>query len=173
MIMEKTDQLLEVVKNAIRVENDGYQFYRVAEEKTKDPKGKEVFSSLAKDETNHMQILKSLYQSIKEKGEYKFDEVKDMKHILETTSESPIFSKEFKQRMEQAQFEMTALSIGILLEKNSIEFYKKAAQDSENKDVAMLFNYLAGWEGEHLRALVQQQKFLQEDYWTEARFYPF
>jgi rubrerythrin len=171
--MEKSEALLEVVKNAIRVENDGYQFYRVAEEQTKDPKGKEVFASLAKDETNHMQILKSMYQSIKEGGEYKFDEIKDMKHILETTSESPIFSKEFKQRVEQAGFEMTALSIGILLEKNSIEFYRKSAQESEDKDVRMLFDYLADWEGEHLRALVQQQKFLQEDYWTEARFYPF
>jgi rubrerythrin len=172
-MMEKADQLLKVVKNAIRVENDGYQFYRLAEEKTKDSKGKEVFSSLAKDETNHMQILKSLYQNIKEKGEYKFDEHQDMKHILETTSESPIFSKEFKERVQQAQFEMTALSIGILLEKNSIEFYKKAAKESEDKEVKMLFDYLADWEGEHLRALVQQQKFLQEDYWTEARFYPF
>ncbi len=171
--MEKNEQLLGVVKNAIRVENDGYQFYRLAEEKTEDPKGKEIFASLAKDETNHMQILKSLYQSIKEKGEFKFDEVKDIKHILETTSESPIFSKEFKQRMNQAHLEMAALSIGILLEKNSIEFYKKSAQETEGKDVKMLFNYLADWEGEHLRALVNQQKFLQEDYWTEARFYPF
>ena len=171
--MQKTDQLLEVVKNAIRVENDGYQFYRVAEEKTEDPKGKDFFASLAKDETNHMQILKSLYESIKEKGEYKFDEVKDMKQILETASKSPIFSKEFKQRVEEVQFEMAALSVGILLEKNSIEFYKKSAQESEGKDVKTLFSYLADWEGEHLRALVQQQKFLQEDYWTEARFYPF
>jgi rubrerythrin len=171
--MEKTDQLMEVVKDAIRVENDGYQFYRVAEEKIEDPKGKEVFASLAKDETNHMQILKSLYQSIKEKGEYKFDEIKDIKHILETTSESPIFSKEFKERVEQVQFEMAAFSVGILLEKNSIEFYTKSAQQSKDKDVKMLFNYLADWEGEHLRALVQQQKFLQQDYWTEARFYPF
>jgi len=173
MVMEKKERLLEVVKNAIRVENDGYQFYRLAEEKTRDIKGKEVFASLARDETNHMQILKSLYQNVKEKGEYKFDEIKDMKHILETTSESPIFSKEFKQRLSQAHFEMTALSIGILLEKNSIQFYKKSARESEDPEVRMLFNYLADWEGEHLRALVNQQKFLQEDYWTEARFYPF
>lgn len=171
--MGKNEQLLEVVKNAIRVENDGYQFYRLAEEKIEDAKGKEVFASLAKDETNHMEILKSLYQKIKEKGEFKFDQVKDMKHILETTSESPIFSKEFKQRMNQAHFEMTALSIGILLEKNSIDFYKKSAQATDDEDVKMLFNYLADWEGEHLRALVNQQKFLQEDYWSEARFYPF
>ncbi len=171
--MEKANQLLEMVKGAMRVENDGYQLYRVAEEKTEDPKGKDFFASLAKDEANHMQILKSLYESIKEKGEYKFDEIKDMKHILETASESPIFSKEFKQRVEQAQFEMAALSVGILLEKNSIEFYKKSAQESEEGDVKMLFSYLADWEGEHLRALVQQQKFLQDDYWTEARFYPF
>lgn len=171
--MEKQNRLLEIVKNAIRVENDGYQFYRLAEEKTTDPKGKEVFSSLAKDETNHMQILKSLYQRVKEEKEFKFDEVRDMKHILETTSESPVFSEEFKERLKQSQFEMSALSIGILLEKDAIEFYKKSAQEAEEQDIKMLFNYLAEWEGEHLRALVNQQKLLQEDYWTEARFYPF
>ncbi len=171
--MEKQERLFQIVKDAIRVENDGYQFYRMAEEKTTDPKGKEVFASLAKDETNHMQILKSLYQKVKEDKQFKFDEVKDMKHILETTSESPIFSEAFKGRLGQSHFEMSALSIGILLEKNSIDFYKRSAQESEESDIKQLFVYLADWEGEHLRALVKQQKLLQEDYWTEARFYPF
>jgi rubrerythrin len=171
--MDKKEQLLKIVKNAIRVEYDGYQFYRLAEEKTSDAKGKEIFASLAKDETNHMQILKGLYQSVKEEGEFRFDEVKEIKSILETTSESPIFSKEFKARLDNSHFEMTALSVGILLEKNAIEFYKRSAEETEKEDVKKLFNYLAEWEGEHLRALVNQQKFLQEDYWTEARFYPF
>jgi rubrerythrin len=171
--MEKQERLFQIVKDAIRVENDGYQFYRMAEEKTTDPKGKEVFASLARDETNHMQILKSLYQKVKEDKQFKFDEVKDMKHILETTSESPIFSETFKGRLSQSHFEMSALSIGILLEKNSIDFYKRSAQQSEESDIKQLFAYLADWEGEHLRALVTQQKLLQEDYWTEARFYPF
>jgi len=128
---------------------------------------------LAKDETNHMQILKGLYQSVKEEEEFKFDQVKEITSILQTTSESPIFSKEFKDRLDKSQFEMTALSVGILLEKNSIDFYKRSALETEEKDVKMLFTYLADWEGEHLRALVNQQKYLQEDYWTEARFYPF
>jgi rubrerythrin len=171
--MEKQEKLLQIVKDAIRVENDGYRFYRLVEEKTADPKGKEVFASLAKDETNHMQILKNLYQSIKQDKELKLDELKDMKHILETTSESPIFSEAFKTRLNQSHFEMTALSIGILLEKNSIEFYKKFAEEAESQDVKQLFDYLSEWEGEHLRALVKQQQLLQEDYWTEARFSPF
>lgn len=171
--MDRKQELLEMVKKAIRVEYDGYQFYRLAEEKTSDAKGKEVFASLARDETNHMQILKGLYQSVKEEGKFKFDEVKEIKQILESTSESPIFSKEFKGRLDKSHFEMAALSVGILLEKNSIDFYKKSAQEIEEKDVKMLFAYLADWEGEHLRALVKQQRLLQEDYWTEARFYPF
>jgi rubrerythrin len=171
--MEKQERLFQIVKDAIRVENDGYQFYRMAEDKTTDPKGKEVFASLARDESNHMQILKSLYQKVKEDKQFKFDEIKDMKHILETTSESPIFSEAFKGRLDQSHFEMSALSIGILLEKNSIDFYKRSAQEAEESDIKQLFAYLADWEGEHLRALVKQQKLLQEDYWTEARFYPF
>jgi rubrerythrin len=171
--MEKQEKLLKIVKNAIRVENDGYHFYRLVEEKTTDPKGKEVFASLAKDETNHMQILKNLYQSVKHDEQFKFDELKEMKQILETTSESPIFSEAFKARLSQSHFEMTALSIGILLEKNSIEFYKKSAKEAEEQDIKQLFDYLADWEGEHLRALIKQQQLLQEDYWTEARFSPF
>ena len=43
----------------------------------------------------------------------------------------------------------------------------------DDLDAKALFNYLADWEGEHLKVLVNQQKTLQEDFWTEARFYPF
>jgi rubrerythrin len=69
-------------------------------------------------------------------------------------------------------FEMSALSIGALLEKNSIEYYRKYAEQSENEEVKKLFSYLIEWEQEHLKALIAQQKYLKEEYWEGARFFP-
>lgn len=46
------------LKMAIRVEQSGYRFYRRAAEETKEPKGKELFNSLALDEEAHESILR-------------------------------------------------------------------------------------------------------------------
>jgi rubrerythrin len=67
---------------------------------------------------------------------------------------------------------MSALSIGALLEKNSIEYYRKYAEQSENEEVKKLFSYLIEWEQGHLKALITQQKYLKEAYWENARFFP-
>jgi len=93
---------------------------------------------------------------------------------LDTVSSYPIFSETFRAKLLKEQsFEMSALSIGIMLEQNSIDFYRNSAEQIEDLDAKALFNFLAEWEGEHLKALVNQQRVLQEDFWTEARFYPF
>ena len=68
---------------------------------------------------------------------------------------------------------MSALSIGIMLEQNSIDFYRNSAEQIADLDAKALFVYLAQWEGEHLKVLVNQQRVLQEEFWSEARFYPF
>ncbi len=50
---------VEALKIAIRVEQSGYRFYRRAAEETEDPKGKELFNSLANDEEAHESIVRA------------------------------------------------------------------------------------------------------------------
>ncbi|HVP35651.1 MAG TPA: hypothetical protein VMT04_01515, partial [Terriglobales bacterium] len=92
--------------------------------------------------------------------------------FFKSESPSPIFSEDFKKRIKDMHFEMSALSIGALLEKNSIEFYRKAGEQSDDKEVKDLFSYLVGWEQEHLKVLITQQQYLKEAYWQDARFFP-
>ncbi|HEX9916432.1 MAG TPA: ferritin family protein [candidate division Zixibacteria bacterium] len=170
--MQKED-VLEILKRGIKTEIDGFQLYKMASEKTKDPKAKDVFKLLAEDELKHEKMLREQYKKFKENGKFKFEK-KDKGSKLDTVSSYPIFSENFRGKLLKEQsFEMSALSIGIMLEQNSIDFYKNSSEKIGDLDAKALFNFLAEWEGEHLKALVNQQRVLQEDFWTEARFYPF
>ena len=163
-------KLLEILAYAMQVEIDGYHFYKLASENTTDKKGKEVFLSLAEDEKTHYQILKGQYEKVRKTGGL---EIKDKKvEFFKSEIPSPIFSEDFKKRIKDIHFEMSALSIGALLEKNSIEYYRKSAKESKNDEVEKLFTYLLEWEEEHLKALITQQKYLKESFWEDARFFP-
>jgi rubrerythrin len=171
--MSDQTSLAQILKDAIRFESDGYHFYKMAADQTADPKGKEMLESLASDEIKHMKALKEQYRLYKEQGKFDWDEGKlKMKIAFDPSSTSPIFSEEFKNKISESHFEMTALSVGIMLEQNSIDFYNKSAQKTEDPQARALFSFLASWEGQHLRALISQHNYLKEDYWTDARFFP-
>lgn len=171
--MSDKNNLAQILKDAIKVESDGYHFYKMAADKTTDPKGKEMFESLASDEITHMKMLKEQYRIYKEQGKFDWEEEKlKMKTTFDPSSASPIFSQEFKKKINESHFEMMALSIGIMLEQNSIDLYKKSAERAEDPQARTLFSFLANWEGQHLRALISQQNYLKEEYWSDARFFP-
>jgi rubrerythrin len=149
-----------VLKEAIRVESDGYNFYMVAAEKTEDSKGKTVLSSLAQDELDHGSMLKGLYQAIEDKSGYKLERKRLRRKKPKARSKSPIFSVEFKRKVKGGHFALCALRIAQLLEKNSIDFYGKNAKRSKHPELKSLFNFLVEWEKDHLKALVKQENFL-------------
>jgi rubrerythrin len=143
----------------------------MAAEGTSDRKGKEVFKTLADDEKKHFGELQRHYTSIMTQNKWapsiSLGEAKDM-----FSGESPIFSEELKQRVEKSHFEMSALSIGALLESNSIEFYRKMKQEVDDPAARELFGKLENWEKGHLRAITQQLDILKEDYWADQHFAP-
>jgi rubrerythrin len=159
-MLEKTAQLLKVLQEAIRVENDGYNFYMVAAEKIEDPKGKTVLSSLAQDELDHGSMLKGLYRAIEDKSGYKLERKRLRRKKPKARSKSPIFSVKFKRKVKEGHFALCALRIAQLLEKNSIDFYSKNAKRSKHPELKSLFNFLVEWEKDHLKALVKQENFL-------------
>ena len=171
--MSDKNNLERILKDAIKVESDGYHFYKMAAEQTADPQGKEMLESLASDEIKHMKALREQYKLYKEQGKFDWNQAKlKMKIPFDPSSASPIFSDEFKKQLGESHFEMTALSIGIMLEQNSIDFYNKSSEGTQDPQAKALFSYLANWEGQHLRALISQYNYLKEDYWSDARFFP-
>ncbi len=159
--LEKGTQLLKVLKEAIKAESDGYYFYQMAEEKSKDPSAKEVFRSMALDELDHGSVLKGLYHALMKKSEFKFDRRRHPRGKFKTGSQKIIFSAKLKNKLKQNNFALSALRIAQMREKDAISFYGRHAKQSKHPELKSLFNFLVEWETDHLWALVRQESILE------------
>lgn len=165
------NKALEGLKVALQTELNGIQFYKLAAEKTTDPKAKEVFKMLANDEINHFNELQKHFKSLLSSNRWAPSvTLKEAQHMFE--GKSPIFSDEFKARIEERHFEVTALSIGALLESNAVDFYRRMKNESEDETARELFERLQTWEKGHLDALSRQLDLIKEEQWQEMHFEP-
>lgn len=159
----------EALQTAIKGEIEGRELYRAAAEKTGDKKAKEVFTMLAQEEQRHLDTL------VKVAEEY--DEGKDISvpdlpaPAFFEDAESPIFSREFKNKV--ADFDMSALSIGIKLELESEKFYRDTAENTKMEQIRNLFTRLADWERGHYNNLQKQIGFLNSYYTNKYSFFRF
>jgi len=165
--MEITEGLLQ----AIQAERHGHSFYMMAAHSTSDPKGRKVFETLAAEEMDHMQFLKKQYDAILKTG--KPDRSLSLGPRLDLSEGFPIFSDSIRSRIGDAHYEMSALSIGVQLEMDAMNFYKDQAAAAADPDIKKFLAELADWESGHYRALLRQQDELKEDYWSDAGFAPF
>ncbi len=171
MDREQQEKIAGGILAAMRTEQEGFHFYSMAANSTKDPKAKDVFETLAQEEAEHLRFLKGQRESILKEGRVDANLILGKPAALE--GENPIFSDGLCKRIEEAHYEMTALSIGIQLELDSEKFYRKQAQETDSPEVSAFFNKLADWESLHYAALLKQHDNMKESYWTEARFAPF
>ncbi len=169
--MDTKDKVLAGLKEAIKAEGDGYNFYMMAAGNSVDPKGKEVFQMLAREELEHVKYLRIQYNSILNNGTPDASVSLPKRAVLD--GESPIFSPAIKSRIKDAHLEMSALSIGIQLELNAINFYREQAEAADDQVITDFYNELVEWESGHYNVLLTQQENLKEDYWDAGGFSPF
>jgi len=167
----ETKRTAEALLNAMRAENEGAHFYTMAARSCEDDKGRDVFTQLAQEERDHFDYLKKQYNYVLETG--RLNEDLALGTPTERPGQSPIFSEALKKRIRDAHFEMTALSVGIQLERDAEAYYRKEAAATSDKVLSGLFNALAEWESGHYHALLRQQDDLKEDYWQANGFAPF
>ncbi len=167
-VANKIEQALE---QAMQAERQGYYFYHMAAAHTPDERGKQVFADLADQERMHFDYLQRQLESFRKTGRpdssLKFEVPRPEK------TDHPIFSEQIKNRIKEAHYEMTALSVGIQLEANSRDFYLQQAEAAGEPELSDFFRKLADWESVHYHLLLEQQQALQQQYWNEARFAPF
>ncbi|MBT9130039.1 MAG: hypothetical protein DDT42_00363 [candidate division WS2 bacterium] len=158
------DILQEIFKTAMEIELTGMSFYNLAAEKSTILQTREVFLSLAKDETQHLSWLVSEAKNYFKSGYYP----------APTAFKSPgTFPEIIPTQSIDADFEISALNIGLLLEKNSIEFYRKALTNSKNESSNTLYLKLISWEEKHFNLLQKELEVIRREYWEKAQFQPF
>jgi len=159
-------ELTGILRDAMAAERDGFTFYSVAAERAEDPGAREAFAKLAADERAHFDALQTGYKALLA------GEPWAPRRWGSEPEASGIFSDDFVRRIAGKHFEMSALSIGILLEKNAYAFYSSRAAEARDEEVARFFRELAEWENGHYQLLLRQDEAVKEAYWSENRFAP-
>jgi rubrerythrin len=62
--MNENSVASEALCQAARLEEDGHKFYTEAAKRTKDPRGREMFLSLADDEKMHLRLVEDQYEAV-------------------------------------------------------------------------------------------------------------
>lgn len=167
--MESKNEMLTALKKAMQGELDSINLYQEAVSKSSDTEVIKFFQERVLEEKRHYNYLLNHYKQINEDAS-----AIDLTIELTTTHPySPIITQEFIARVAKNSFIFSAISTGILLEKNAFDYYQQQAKITENETIKKLYEILAEWEKAHYDDLIKLQKEAEIVYWEINNFEPF
>ncbi|MGQ9860266.1 MAG: ferritin family protein [Thermodesulfobacteriota bacterium] len=163
------DSQLEAIKGAIMLEIHGLRFYQVAADRCTNRVAKELFQDLAQDELSHRAELERQFRHVLEKEKaapMPSAEAKDLRF------KDPVIGADLKELVGDAWFDSAALSIGVMLEKKAMNYYRRRQRSVRDPQLEALFEWLSNWEKSHLNRLMALERAMREEIWNQARFWP-
>jgi rubrerythrin len=151
--MTKISKAVEsVIRDAITLEINGRRFFNHAAEVTHHPRGKKMFLHLAEEEVKHLETFGKLFSEILGGADWK----KEIKPE-DVSGEAPLVEK-LKESMkkEERKGEIEALRIGMELEQNAIDFFQKAAEETDDPVARKMFLEISEEEKFHFDLLQAQ-----------------
>lgn len=168
--MTELDATLMALQMAIQTEIDGHNFYQRFAQQTEDPNARAMFDRLARDEIMHLELLRNTRAMLEESGEWAVYKGID----LEPVGAAPIFSRErVAQNVVAYTSDLSALRVAYLIEKDAVDFYTRAAAQTDDDNGQRMFRDLARMEEGHLRMLEREYEFLKAQFQTTMGFAPF
>lgn len=163
------EQMVLALRNAIMTEIKGQQLYQHAAATTENAAAKLMFDQLAKDEGEHVEILQTQYKHLEQNGSLDLSQVQpgEVDHGAAT-----VIDDEFRKSLGRGKFELAVVGIGCDLENKAIAYYKEQAAATDDADLKQLFTWLAEWEEGHLKQLMDLEKMMQDDFWSDQGFSP-
>lgn len=168
------DKIIEELKRAINTEAEGFSFYEFATGFVKDPKGKGVFESLAKDELDHIRALISLSESIQAKGgwlSYREALKRGKAHGKEKNHIFPSVNR-IKDLLGDNPTDIDALNLGMKIEEKAIEYYTNKLGEAGEEDERSFYASMVGIEKGHLKLLEWEHDYLTKSgFWCDHMEY--
>ena len=157
-----TNTALTALNQAIELEIEGQRFYLKAAERTSNPKGAEIFRSLADDEVIHEHILRRQLEALG-KGEGWVPVLSMVEGLPEGVAEvtsDPTLSlfpegEEMLQKAVQPDAsDLDALLFALQIENKSFNLYRELAQTTDDPNGKRMYEYLADAERGHFEQLM-------------------
>ncbi len=168
--MPELDATLTALQMAIQTEIDGHNFYQRFATQTEDPGAQAMFERLARDEVMHLELLRNTKAMLEESGQWA--EYRGVS--LDIVSGAPIFSDErLKQNIVAHTSDLSALRVAYLIEKDAVEFYTRAARETDDPNGRRMFLDLVRMEQGHLDLLEHEYNSLRAHFQSAMGFAPF
>jgi len=166
----ETNSTLDILKMAILMEKRGVAFYNTVAAQTSDPEIRNIFKTMAEEESVHVKFLSEQFLSFEKNQEFSCPNLQDQSA---DGIANMVLSEEVKNRIAAAGFEAAAISAAIDMEKKAIEVYSKQAEKALDPNEKTLYNWLSDWEKSHLKILNDLDNDLKERIWYNNQFWPF
>jgi len=157
---------IKIIKTAILNEIEGEKFYKKAAQDAKDHDTSNAFLHLAEDEKRHQTMLRDMLNQLMSGVDFNADKLS-----LDGTPSPQIFKAAHTMDTDNAM-EISVFHIAILMEKASIDYYRKAAQSTALSGAKDFYERLANWEVEHLDAMEKIYDSLTDDWWDKQSYSP-
>ncbi len=154
--MNDTNNLLDILKEAIAIEIYGKEYYSIFAEVVEDENAKSMFGRLAKEEEKHREIVEKEYRKLAEKAI-------DLS-VLDEESRAKA-RRVFPESLEAMNMTETkdVLRLGIRTEERSIELYSMGAHETVDSSSKELFLKLVQFEEGHKQTLEDALYYLEQE----------
>ncbi len=127
----------EIIQFAIEKEIEAYNFYTEATQNARYSGGRELFSSLAKEEEGHRKLLENL--NMEKVAQKRIEKVPDL-HISDY-----MVDIEIRPDLSYADI----LRVAMKREERSLKLYTDMKESNTDEDLKKLFTFLANEEAKH------------------------
>lgn len=151
---------LTALNQAIELEVKGQRFYLEAAECTTDPRGEEMFRSLADDEVIHERILRHQLDALTQGEGWVLPE-----GVAEVTANLadlifPQSENVCEETLRPDESDLDALLFALQIENKSFELYREMAEKTEDPNGKRMYEYLADAERGHFERLMLNYEYL-------------
>lgn len=119
----------DVLEFAMRIEENGANFYRYAVQITKDEEAKQIFNRLADEELNHQKIFGRIFASMEKTAPPESYAGEYSAYLRNYVDNAVIFTKEaLDQELAAVKDTLSALDFALRREQDSILYYHEIKQ---------------------------------------------
>ncbi len=151
----------ELINLAIDIEKRGIAFYDIMSRSTENTEAREIFQELMVLEREHVRVFQDMLGE--DKNEKIPGDVSEYSAYLETLMDNAAFNEEAAtdEMAARASDDITALALGITLEKDSLLFYYEL-KDRFSRPSGVTLDRIIEEEKKHLRQLTKLKKRLDQ-----------